>query len=84
MKPEHALYQVFALAPAGPDAARRKAAVVTAAVDAIEGEPGEAVNAAVRRHLEALYDQARADAPAAHFCGICGGPPHGEDNPGPC
>lgn len=62
MKPEHALYQVFTLAPATSpaDAARRKAAAVTAAVDAIEGEPGEAVTAAVRRHLEALYDQGRA------------------------
>jgi len=45
-------------------AARRKAEVITAAVDAIEGEPGESVSAAVRAHLAALYDAAAAGAAA--------------------
>jgi len=45
-----------------PIPAAAKAAAITATVDAIEGEPGESVNAAVRAHLAALYDRAAADA----------------------
>jgi len=47
-----------------PASAARKAAAVTAAVNAIEGEPGGYVRAAERRHLEALYDQGARDAMA--------------------
>lgn len=55
------LARQFADAPA-PSAGSRKAAAITATVDAIEGEPGECVSAAVRRHLAALYDRAVRDA----------------------
>lgn len=47
-------------------ATARKIAAVNAAVEAIEGEPGGYVRAADRRHLEALYDQAVADAAPAN------------------
>ena len=39
----------------------RKAAAITAAVDAIEAVPGQSVTAAVRACLAGLYDQAAAD-----------------------